>query len=192
MSLYPVNAPISCNLRGTLALHDNCNSAPVDLQALSRQSGSCQSAVCYKLSGKMSCARLQSQSSLTLSAEDSRALGRSLEATLDVQEASSASNFNTELLYGIALAWGEACDCLRDMLKQGGPAGRIAPEQLYSIIPGTETMAAESALAQSDAWLSKEIAANVSAFCTHHRMTPTWGCWTLRSLCSCICKAAEH
>ena len=73
------------------------------------------------------------------------------------------SNFNTELLYGIALAWGEACECLRNMLKQAGPAGKIAPEQLYSIIPGTETMTGESTLARSDAWLSKEIAANVSA-----------------------------
>ena len=99
---------------------------------------------------------------------------------MHMQEASSASNFNTELLYGIALAWGEACECLRDMLKQVGPAGRIAPQQLYSIIPGTETMAAESALAQSDAWLSKEIAANVSALNTHHRMTHTWGHWILR------------
>ena len=126
-------------------------------------------------------ARLQSQSSLILCAGDSDFLGRSLTATLHVQEASSASNFNTELLYGIALAWGEACECLRDMLKQVGPAGRIAPEQLYSIIPGTGTMAAESTLAQSDAWLSKEIAANVSACYTHHRLTQTWGHWTLET-----------
>ena len=81
-----------------------------------------------------------------------------------MQEASPASIFNAELLYGIALAWGEACECLRDMLRQVGPAGRIAPEQLYSIIPGAEAMTAESTLAQSDAWLSKEIAANVSVF----------------------------
>ena len=121
----------------------------------------------------MCCARLQSQSSLLLCANKSGSLGRSLRVTLRVQEAVSASNFNVELLYGIALAWGEACECQRDMLKQGGPAGRIALEQLYSIIPGIETMAAESALAQSDAWLSKEISANVSAFDAHPRITQT-------------------
>ena len=99
-----------------------------------------------------------------------------------MQEASPASIFNAELLYGIALAWGEACDCLRDMIRQIGPAGRIATEQLYNIIPATETMTAESTLAHSDAWLSKEIAANVSAFDIPLHCNMHLGPWTVTSL----------
>ena len=62
----------------------------------------------------------------------------------------------------MALAWTDACDYLREMTRQHGPAGRLAPEQLYSIIPGPDTMAVkELNAAQFDARLSKTIASKV-------------------------------
>ena len=62
----------------------------------------------------------------------------------------------------MSLAWSDACDYLREMTKQIGPAGRLAPEQLYSIIPGPDTMAVkELDAAQCDAQLSMTIASKV-------------------------------
>lgn len=62
----------------------------------------------------------------------------------------------------MALAWSDACDYLREMTRQIGPAGRLAPEQLYSIIPGPDTMAVkELDAAQFDPRLSKIIASKV-------------------------------
>ena len=72
-----------------------------------------------------------------------------------------AVDFNAKLLSGIALAWGEACDYLLDLPRQVAPAGRLTPEQLYTIIPRAETMAAEDFVAQNDARLGRRIAKEV-------------------------------
>lgn len=62
----------------------------------------------------------------------------------------------------MALAWNNACDYLREMTRQIGPAGRLATEQLYSIIPSPDTMAVkELGAARFDARLSKTIASKV-------------------------------
>ena len=62
----------------------------------------------------------------------------------------------------MALAWNDACDYLREMTRQMGPAGRLAPEQLYSIIPSPDTMAVkELDAACFDVRLSKTIASKV-------------------------------
>ena len=73
----------------------------------------------------------------------------------------AAIDFNAELLSGLGLAWGEACDYLQDLPRQSTLAGRLAPEQLYAIIPRAEVMAAEDPEAHIDAWLSTRIAKKV-------------------------------
>jgi len=75
---------------------------------------------------------------------------------------SPASDFNGDLLSGIVLAWSEASDYLRDMLRQVTPAGRLTADQLYAIIPRADTIAADLAPAQNDAWLSKTISSEVT------------------------------
>lgn len=74
----------------------------------------------------------------------------------------AAIDFNAELLSGLALAWGEACDYLQELPRQSTPARWLSPEQLYAIIPGAETMAAEDPEAQNDARLSTYIAKEVT------------------------------
>ena len=73
----------------------------------------------------------------------------------------AAVDFNAEMLSGIAVAWGEACESLQDLPRQVAPAGRLMPEQLYALIPSAETMA-EDAQGQNDAQLSTRIAKEVS------------------------------
>lgn len=72
----------------------------------------------------------------------------------------AAIDFNAEMLSGIAVAWGEACDCLQDLPRQSTSAYRLLPEQLYDIIPKAESIA-EDAQGQSDAQLSTRIAKEV-------------------------------
>ena len=80
---------------------------------------------------------------------------------LNVQVAPLAP-FNDELLSGIALAWGDACDYLQDPPRRVTRAGRLPPEQLYALIPNAEIMVAEEAPAQHDARLSSRIARQVT------------------------------
>ena len=73
----------------------------------------------------------------------------------------AAVDFNAEMLGGIAVAWGEACDGLQDLPRQVAPAGRLMPEQIYAIVPRAESIGGD-AQGQNDAQLSARIAKEVS------------------------------
>ena len=83
----------------------------------------------------------------------------------------AAIDFNAELLSGLVLAWGEACDYLQDLPRQSTPERCLSPEQLYAIIPTAETMAAEDTEAQDDSQLSTRIAKEVTTAGNAARVT---------------------